>query len=661
MTQYIGDFVEDDVVYVMFNTFTSDDPSASSTITNFINTDVHIHKDDDLTQRNNAAGITVSVNFDGITGSHLIKIDTNDNTVAGFWVTGKDYFVRIEGTTVDGATINAVVAHFSIENRFMKGTDSAALATTALSNATWTDAKAVHLDANISSRSSHNAAAVKTAIEAAGSSIALMLADTNELQTDWKDAGRLDNLLDAIPTTAMRGTDGANTVEPDVAGTLATYDPPTRTEATADKAAIIADLLTMKQKVAGTYDREIDSMEAIRDRGDAAWIAATGFSTHSAADVKTAVEQAGSSVATILVDTNALQTDWVNGGRLDLILDIIAADTTTDIPTKLLKYVQLLSRSDAAITTDNATELTAINTDGGSGVGDFSNQTEAIEAIRDRGDAAWVSDGTAPTVGEIRAEMEGAGYKLALIEADTNELQVDWANGGRLDLILDRLLDVIEVRHGLSVNDVGASTTKFITTMTEGAGFPWDRAAVLFTSGANDGLMRRVKSYNGTTKEVTVHTPLHAAPADGDTFVMPAIRAFLTPDIEDIADQVLEELTADHPTAGSLSKAITDILEDTADLQGNQSAWATATSVAVSDKTGFSLSAAGVDAILDENVEGTHTLREILRLLGAYAAGKSSGGGTATVTFRDMDDTKDRIVATVTSVGNRTGVTLTED
>lgn len=40
--------------------------------------------------------------------------------------------------------------------------------------------------------------------------------------TDWIDGGRLDLLLDAIPTTAMRGTDGANTTVPDVAGTAAT-------------------------------------------------------------------------------------------------------------------------------------------------------------------------------------------------------------------------------------------------------------------------------------------------------------------------------------------------------------------------------------------------------------------------------------------------------
>jgi len=50
---------------------------------------------------------------------------------------------------------------------------------------------------------------------------------------------------------------------------------------------------------------------------------------------------------------------------------------------KMLAYFQLLVRSDAAIATDNATELTAINADGGSGAGDFSNQTEANEALRD--------------------------------------------------------------------------------------------------------------------------------------------------------------------------------------------------------------------------------------------------------------------------------------
>jgi len=37
-------------------------------------------------------------------------------------------------------------------------------------------------------------------------------------------------------------------------------------------------------------------------------------------------------IEAILVDTNELQTDWTNAGRLDAILDTIAEDTTTNIP-----------------------------------------------------------------------------------------------------------------------------------------------------------------------------------------------------------------------------------------------------------------------------------------------------------------------------------------
>lgn len=50
--------------------------------------------------------------------------------------------------------------------------------------------------------------------DAGGLDLDAILAGTNELQTDWADGGRLDVILDAIPTTAMRGTDGANTVTP---------------------------------------------------------------------------------------------------------------------------------------------------------------------------------------------------------------------------------------------------------------------------------------------------------------------------------------------------------------------------------------------------------------------------------------------------------------
>lgn len=57
-------------------------------------------------------------------------------------------------------------------------------------------------------------------------------------------------------------------------------------------------------------------------------------------------------------------------------------------------------------------------------------------------------------------------------------------------------------------------------------------------------------------------------------------------------------------------------------------------------------------------VEGTYTAAEIIRLVSAALAGKLSGAGGATITIRDVNDTADRIVASVDGDGNRTAITL---
>lgn len=64
------------------------------------------------------------------------------------------------------------------------------------------------------------------------------------------------------------------------------------------------------------------------------------------------------------------------------------------------------------------------------------------------------------------------------------------------------------------------------------------------------------------------------------------------------------------------------------------------------------------NAMLDETagVETGYTMRQALRLMLAALAGKVSGAGSATVSFRDPNDSKDRIVATVDAQGNRTAV-----
>ena len=66
--------------------------------------------------------------------------------------------------------------------------------------------------------------------------------------------------------------------------------------------------------------------------------------------------------------------------------------------------------------------------------------------------------------------------------------------------------------------------------------------------------------------------------------------------------------------------------------------------------------AAIADAVLDEVVEGSATMRQYLRGYASALFGKLSGAATTTVVIRDVADTKPRITATVTADGDRTAV-----
>lgn len=111
---FYGDYDTTETVNIPFNTFSSNDPSASVTITNLVAGDLEIHKDGSVTQRAADGGVTVSIDFDGVTGNHMAHIDLSNNDDAGYYANGSRYQVRMEGTTVDGGTINAWIGSFSI-------------------------------------------------------------------------------------------------------------------------------------------------------------------------------------------------------------------------------------------------------------------------------------------------------------------------------------------------------------------------------------------------------------------------------------------------------------------------------------------------------------------------------------------------------------------
>lgn len=109
---------------------------------------------------------------------------------------------------------------------------------------------------------------------------------------------------------------------------------------------------------------------AFANTGDLATVPTLPFTPEASVDTYIVLAaKKDPDVATILADTNELQTDWANGGRLDLLLDATLADT-------------------AELQTD------------------------------------WTNGGRLDLL-------------LDATLADTNELQTDWANGGRLDLLVD--------------------------------------------------------------------------------------------------------------------------------------------------------------------------------------------------------------------------------
>lgn len=116
MTNYLGDYAEDAVINFMW----SSNDSNGAAITRATNGTISVYKANSTTQ--STAGITDTEDFDTLTGIHHVRIDTSADA---FYATANDYMVVLSGATIDGQTVNAVLAHFSIENRYMRGTDGA--------------------------------------------------------------------------------------------------------------------------------------------------------------------------------------------------------------------------------------------------------------------------------------------------------------------------------------------------------------------------------------------------------------------------------------------------------------------------------------------------------------------------------------------------------
>lgn len=133
----------------------------------------------------------------------------------------------------------------------------------------------------------------------------------------------------------------------------------------------------------GNYTSTTDSLEAIRDGGDAAWLTATGFSTHNAAAVW--------SVATRVLTANTN------------LNDVSTSDLATALSNIHLDHLFAVAQGDTAV--DDCYWANLISATGDAST--FTAADESLEALRSRGDAAWITGNTTspPSAATIAAAV----------------------------------------------------------------------------------------------------------------------------------------------------------------------------------------------------------------------------------------------------------------
>lgn len=181
-----------------------------------------------------------------------------------------------------------------------------------------------------------------------------------------------------------------------------------------------------------------------------------------------------------------------------------------------------------------------------------------LSALNDDLDGIIADIGTFPTanyntlaayVEDIRSRLITiAGYidtEIADILADTNELELDWKDGGRLDLLIDSIItyvdclpanfstqvqsDVTTVLQTYHLDHLiqaastvtGTPTPNFFdTNLAEATDDHYNGCIIIFTSGNLAGQASIIVDYNGTTKEITVDPAFVETPVSTDAFVI---------------------------------------------------------------------------------------------------------------------------------------------
>lgn len=355
---YLGDYAEDYAdLNFKFTTrrFSTGAPHALSGGT------ISVYKSNDTTQ--STAGVTLTADFDGVTGLNNVKIDLSADA---FYATGKDYQVIITAGTVDSVSVvGECVASFSIENRFQEVDVVKWLGTAA---ATPTTAGVPEVDITHIAGAAVNTSSAQlgvNVVNAAGTawgsgaitagSIATDAIDADALATDFvteiqsglATAAELAKVPKSDSNVSWNATALA-AIQSEANDALVAYDPPTKTE-----------MDTAFTEIKGaTWDSGTDTLEHIRNKE-------TDIETDTqdlqgrvpAALISGRMDSNMQAAANGVITAAVIATDAIDA-------DAIAADVTTELQNGLATAAELakVPKSDGT-SSWNATALAAIQSE----------------------------------------------------------------------------------------------------------------------------------------------------------------------------------------------------------------------------------------------------------------------------------------------------------
>ena len=151
--------------------------------------------------------------------------------------------------------------------------------------------------------------------------------------------------------------------------------------------------------------------------------------------------------------------------------------------------------------------------------GDWSGTAWIISSPSTIADATWDEATSAHTTEtSFGGELGGLDPNLALVLADTAELQGDWTNGGRLDLLLDAVKAITD-RLVLVTTTVASATdaNDFVLTAGTDVNDIYEGATITVldvTDGHYES--RFITAWSDGARAITVDKPLGFTPVNGD-------------------------------------------------------------------------------------------------------------------------------------------------